>query len=386
GSDLPDLSLTWFMDGEEIEGQNGGTLEFLPCSGWHIINAVIVSPSLGLSGSVGWKFEALSNAAQGTAVYNGEVSSFVSDPSSLIGAVGDDRFIVLCPSQGLLQVLKVYNNTLITESVVRETDEGFSWLSLSDGLYSSALMNEFAITDSGKNINLLYLDDGVIRQCTLQAENIRYEGYALGEKFSPLEYAWADGTNSVIGFSCFENAILVLKFENGAVIHQSRCLKPRNNNDLLFVMSGGNLGLCANTAGEFFSCGFTENRFSGTWKKSGVEAFYTTPVTIAASRYIAETSSGSLCLWVPGTNRWQHRGTSDISPVCLSAGTGVGYLYAMTAEGKLTTFSLSDSGMRKINILDTSMKVNSLIAGSRSLLGVRSDGSLVLFSIAGGDK
>ncbi|MCR4676813.1 MAG: hypothetical protein K5634_06255, partial [Sphaerochaetaceae bacterium] len=47
GSDLPDLSLTWFMDGEEIEGQNGGTLEFLPCSGWHIINAVIVSPSLG---------------------------------------------------------------------------------------------------------------------------------------------------------------------------------------------------------------------------------------------------------------------------------------------------------------------------------------------------
>ncbi len=392
GSSLTDREtcIRWYMDGSLIS--SGSTeISFVPTTGWHIVNAVVVSPNEGLAGSVGWKFYAQAEGTSGSVVLNGEVDSSGSNlkcsSTSLVGAVGEDRYIVICPELGILQVVKVYNSTLMLEKVYRDTDEGFSWLGLSDGLYSSCGMNEFAVTDSGKNINLLYLDNGEVRICTKDAEEIRYSGYApaFSEEILSLDVGWIDPTNSIIGFACFKEAFLVLSFEKGVLVKQSRCIYPRNEKSVIYASSFGSVVVCVSGSGEYYSCAYKEGRFYGVWKSCGVSLTYAEPVKLVGSSSLAEAGEGKLSLWVCSSSRWICRSSSDICPLSLERSVDGKYLYASDLSGKLTTYSISDSGMRKISILDTGMSLKTLVAGKREVLGRKANGEIVLFSIAGGN-
>lgn len=391
GSSLTDSEtyVRWYMDGIQ-RPERGLDMSFVPTTGWHIVNAVVVCPNEGLTGSLGWKFNSRPEGASGTVVLNGEVNPSSSNPvcnsSSLVGAVGDDRYIVICPELGLLQVVKVYNSTLMVEKVYKDTDEGFSWLGLSECLYSSCGMDEFAVTDSGKNINLLYLKNGEVRPCTKDAQEIRFTGYvpAFSEEIESLDVGWIDSSNSIIGFACFKEAFLVLSFEDGVLVKQGRYLIPRNEKSVIMASSFGSLVVCANAEGVYYSCSFRDGRFYGVWKASGISTVYRDPIMLLSSSSVAEAGEGFLSLWVPGTSRWICKSTSDVSPLSLGRSADGKYLYASDSSGKLTTYSISDSGMRKISILDASAGFFSLVVGKHEILARKASGEMVLFSIAGG--
>ena len=160
-----DFLLQWYLDGYLLEENEllpaGNTVTVNSNSGFHIINAVVLSKEKSVCGSATEKFRTKVSGKPGVALPDGKIipsenTNLLIDDSSFYGLLPGNKCVVVTKSRGVMQLFSIKNSQPVVEQTLRGSDSGTEWLYDSTALFSDRDMNLFLINDSNKNMDFMY--------------------------------------------------------------------------------------------------------------------------------------------------------------------------------------------------------------------------------------
>lgn len=406
-SDSEQCSLTWYLDGSLLQDQQDlspfeNIISFVPQIGSHILNAVVRNPGSQSIGSISYKFSAKASGKKGIAVYLSTITpqsnkELTLESDTLIGALPDEHFCLITPSRGTMRLCSVYNNTLSINSKNSATEEGFSWLTDTNNIFSSVKMTNFVVPDSNNNINILYFNQAKnrIENAYRGGEQARYEtefGIATFKvKLSNLTSVGFSNTHDTAGsfVMVFDSQQAMLEFgSNGTGITTATLLaKPEGKTKLTTsYIKGNRFVLLGKDYDSFYYADWDGNKLTSQWEMC--ETSYEHPNTIKIlnnENLLVSDSNGLSRYSYSKSSGWRYRSSFDSSVKFLDVSDDGMFFWVVRNDNTLETYTTQDNLIHVIGQIKLNKNITSFSRTENYILMGTDDCCLILCQISKGD-
>ena len=149
------LTIEWYYDGSFMSTSEldttGSSVTFTPKTGVHRIDAVVYNKKLGSTGSTNCSFSVEPDGQAGdlSLAYEGTSTGMSITSKTVIGALPDDKFVVVTPDANRLYICSIHSNSIKVEKTY--TNEQLSWIGDISKMFTDYQSNYLVF--SGKFIN-----------------------------------------------------------------------------------------------------------------------------------------------------------------------------------------------------------------------------------------
>lgn len=406
-SSSENCSLTWFLDGEEasettILDTSNNVFSLYPKAGTHIVTALVESPSEKSLGSVSCKFTAKATGNKGAAIYISEVSpnsasSLNLAKDTIICPLPAEKFLIITPSAGTMRLCTLYNNTLSIISKKSATDEGYSWLGDVSAAFSSPLMNNFAIIDNNRNINLMYYDmaTGNVENACRGGDLARYEGkYNNGLvviNFTEISKAAfcpsSNGAGSIILSDSLSKYFIEFTTNGVGIVNCTYLLKPEGITDINSIyVNCGKIALTYPRSTSFTTASFADDLRTSDWEDANSGLLHPSDAKFFNSENILITDGISLVRYAYSkSSGWVFKNSFD-TPVKLMEISDDGQnFWVVNSDNELLTYTTQDNLIHVTGKALLKKNAVQMVRSGSSILVKASDGTIIICKISEGN-
>ena len=198
------LTIEWYYDGNFMSSNEldttGSSLTFTPRSGVHRIDAVVYNKKLGSTGSTNCSFTVEPNGQAGdlSLALEAATTDMLLTSKTMIGALSNDKFVVVTPDENRLYICSIYANSIKVEKTYTNNELG--WLGDIEKMFtdyqSDYLLFSGKFINSTESIICMYFDSGA----NTVAEKFR-QNYIINNAayyFSNISAAAFAGNDAII--------------------------------------------------------------------------------------------------------------------------------------------------------------------------------------------
>lgn len=209
------LTIEWYYDGNFMSTAelttSGGSLAFTPKVGVHRIDAVVYNKKLGSTGSATCTFtvEPDGQAGELSLTIENAATALEITSQTKIGALPNDKFIVVTPDANKLYICSVHSSSISVEKTY--TNKELSWLGDVKRMFSDKVSNFVLFTgdfvDSSESVICMYFDDSAntvaekYRSKYIVNLKSRYFSDIVGAAFAGNNYIYVADAGSRFDFT-----------------------------------------------------------------------------------------------------------------------------------------------------------------------------------------
>lgn len=386
------LTIEWYFDGVFKQSSpldsTGSSLAFSPKVGVHRIDAVVYNKKLGSTGSASYSFTVVPDGS------NGELSLLSADAkgdipvdsSTMVSALGGDRFVVVSPTEGRIYLCTVSSGAL---NVVKSYGlENFEWIQDTKHVYSDPTMDYVVFIDdyNGKNgFSILCFDPSSnTLSSTLRMSDVAHEDYGLYfidlsvAAFIPsrnMVFIADAGNKYVYGFRISADgtaALYSISEKKGAAYH-GVC-------DMDASPNGQYIVYCAQSATNFISTPMSDEIFLGG-SFSDADTFPAQHVRYVNQQLVVKAGTGGLSTYkVVAKDSYKKLKTLDIPVLDLEADAG-NYFYAVTSGNRILSFEANGYEVKMLGDVILEAQPLCIALTEHYFAVVEDNGTIALFGI-----
>jgi len=349
----------------------------------------------GLLASCTWKFTSKPVAKKGVPVFSGEIVSTKSvrvSGNTLIGKLEDDRFLVVSPDEGTLQVVSLYANNLVPAVTVTSSEEGFSWINQVNGLCSCEKFSLFGASYGASNVRFYRYRkaNNSFELATFEAEPEIYEGKdpttgaPIGSDIQMRMFSDGKAGTFFILDSEKQTVLYPSSSDNETITKKGIGLKPEGVTVFrdYDVNPSVIMGIRSSDKNVYYS-DFSSGGISIFWNSFETSVDDPEHLVILNRENIVVSGSSKLCKYTKYSSAgWTWTQTLDIDCRLISPSTDGRFLYVVDKDNNLLTIAVSTGRMIKIASSGPYGTITSLSVNESSILALTEKGTILYFVIS----
>lgn len=387
------LTIDWYYDGVFRQSSSldstGSSLAFTPMVGLHRIDAVVYNKKLGSTGSASYSFTTVPNGVNGElALLSSDAKGVMSvDPSSMVAALGGDRFVVVSPTAGRIYVCTVSSGTL---NAVKTYDlSNFEWISDTKHVFSDATMDYVVFTDDyqGKESLSILRFDPSSNTLAPALRMVEWADEDYGIDFVDLSAAaFAPASGKLFVADAGNEFVYAFTVDGGSVTFTAFCDKKsaafHGVCDMDASPDGSYVVYCAPSSTDFVATTIADD--GGAFLNGAVsqsDSFPAQHVRYVNAQLVVKAGTGGLSTYkvVAGGSYTKHK-TIDIPVLDLESDAG-NFFYAVTTGDRIVSFEANGYEITQIGYVTLDAKPVSIALSNHYFAAVTEHGTIALFGI-----
>lgn len=388
------VALKWFLDGKEINDQNG-SIYFTTTSGYHTLNVVAIDNTNLTAGSATWKFQSVISGKPGSVAVETVDSNF-SDKTSVFTALGNGRFVVITPSEGKLVLIHPESGKIVKDYEILSTELNWEFLDNTTAVYSALDLDLFVIVDQYCNINVLKYNRtaNTITLAYHGKEPLRYLNGGDSPKmtFTDVTAVYVgkgpEPYGDIIASDSGTERSVCYRTEEDTVTFRCSLLDPESHPDIVdFTICETKVFAIARTSSILFCASFDGIGKTSPWTEIKTPLGNLKYLKKLNNSSVIVSDGKTICRYTKaGQSSWVLRGFVNCEIKDLQVSSDGNFIYVLTPDNLIATYRLIGSSIEWQAEKEISVGINRLVINENSILGVTENGSIVICSVIQEEK
>lgn len=392
-ADVDQMTIEWFYDGNQVKSEAlnrfGSVYTMVATYGAHRLDVVIFNKVLGVTWSASYCFNVLHNGKRGEmALLTEDAAAGIPDldSESMISALPNEMFLVVCPSTAKMYICTVSSMSL---QVVKTYDSrNYPWLSKVYKVFSDPSMNYVALAENSSGENSLTI-------LMFHPESRNFEDIAGMENLTKNTYDVKFGTFLCATFDYKHKSMLfcddneyrisntIREYEDGELdfCGNSRRLVGNPTYIDMDISTNCNLGVAVGLANNTLIVGNIGN--DGNWKSQKQTdecSEHPTKVRFINGQTIVAVHENGISTFKTTTDAAKLYKSVDI-PARDIAADGENYFYISDANRRLVSYSVSGYEILELGFTTLENQISALSLSGTYLAALTEGNTIALFQI-----